>query len=150
MTFDIQTIFNFYASSFLCLTLAWFATVGYLAHACVLMLLTKLSFRTVFQPLLRFHVISLAITYVCTPVITTLFCWLVAMWYAPTIQLPYQVMFIYFAWLHYWISTIFLCSFFKQTSCNKFKQALFAADVAVMVLGYFVLLLVQQNFGIIG
>lgn len=148
--FDIQTIFNYFTSSFLVATFVWFAIVGYLAHTCVLMLLAKLPFRTIYQSLLRFHAICLAISYTCTPVVTGLV-GILMQWFgdAMSVQLQNQVMFVYFAWLFYWSSTIFLCSFFKESSCNKFKQALLIADSLIAVLGYFVLLLVQQNFSII-
>lgn len=150
MTFDIQTIFHFYASPFLALTCAWFAIIGYFAHAAVLMILTKMRFAQMYQSLLRFHAISLAITYSMTPIITYLVCIAISWSCAISVMLPYQLMFFYFAWLQYLISTSILCSFFKEASCSKFRHAVFLADCGVTLLGYFVVLLVQQNFGIIG
>ncbi len=151
MTFDIQTVFNYYASPFLLLTFTWFATVGYLAHAVVLMLLTKLSFHTIYQPLLRFHAMSLAIAYACTPIMVAVGQWLLQLLHGNLYhELVNLNLYLFFLLMMSVSITYFLCSFFKETSCKKFKRTLLIADYLVAVLGYFVLLLVQQNFGIIG
>lgn len=151
MIFNMPTILSFYTSSFLFATFVWFAVVGYLAHACVIMILTKLSFKQIMQPMLRFHSMALAVSYACTPMVTGLVCMMMQwMQVAMSVQLPSQIMVVYFAWLMYWVSTMFLCSFFVESSCNKFKQALFVADGLILVLGYFVLMLVQQNTIFIG
>lgn len=69
----VQTIFDGFSSPILYAALVWFATVGYLVSACVVMLLTRLSFKQIMWPLCLIYAQCLALAYVLTPV--------TAMWY---------------------------------------------------------------------
>lgn len=139
MLFDMNILFHYFSSSLLYATLMWFAIFGYLAHVCVVMILTHLNFKKISWPLLQFHIVSLAISYVGAPIISTLF-----------FSFGIHVLFISFALSMLICTSYFLCSYFSEKSCKQFQQALFIADSLLTGLGYLVVILIQQNTSIMG
>lgn len=150
MIFDVQTIFGYYSSPFLFSTAIWFATAGYLSNIAVLMILTRLPFSILYKALLKVHAISLIISYLLVPIIVVMGQVLLQLLYATSYQeLSHLNIFVYFLLIMFWSSSYFLCSFFKQSSCHKFKQSLGIAHFLLMI-GYPIIVLVQQQFSIVG
>lgn len=148
--FDIQTILNFYTSPFLFATFVWFATVGYFAHVNLLMLFTDLPLKKLYAPVLRYHVVSLAFIYTCAPLFIGIFCMLNELWEPVSLHLANYYMIIYFGSMMYSLTNMVSSWAFKQASSAQFKQSLMITDICLMIVGYVVLMLVQQNFGMIG
>lgn len=138
---NFYMVFAYFSSSLLYASLVWFALVGYLAHLCVVMLLIRLSAAQVVAPLMRFHAISLGISYLVAPVLTAFSCAVFKVLYgAVAMDLPAHMLYFSVALSMMLCSTYFFCSFFASVSCKKVQQVLFFADGLLTIIGYFVLL----------
>ena len=119
----VQKILDGFSSPILYASMAWFGFVGFFVYACVVMLLTRLSFQQIVEPLLQIHVRALVVSFLCSPVLSVL--------------LGVKVYFL-FAILMLSYATMSLCSIFVQATCFKWRQSFFIAYVMLVLMGIFV------------
>lgn len=142
MALDIQSTLNLYTSMTYGAFFIWVALAGFFAYICVLMIFTKLSFKKLYQPLLRMYVIGLTIAYIVAPIYLFLALKMISIFsdVAMSSRDISCVLFLMFATTMQAIMRSLLCNTLVQSQCKKFSIALWIVNVVLVVTGIYILM----------
>lgn len=136
----IQSVLACYSDTMLYGSICWFGMIGFLAHACVIVAVTRLPWNTIISSLLRFHLMSLVLSSLSAPILAVISSNLLKVLFSEIqFGLDFVSVYVWFGLSMTFFSSCFLCVFLASVSCKTFQKALLITDALLILIGYFVI-----------